>query len=167
LVQLQPSAPFLLNRAEGSSLSSTFTNTVTVQRPAHVVFAYLAQFENLPSWNYAIDSTRKVTPGPVGVGTVYHQTRSIPRPSEESFVVTALDPDRRLAIDGEVGPFRAQIDYVLDPAGTATTLVNTVVLSQSGLLSLVTPLAIRQVKAAVAANLDVLKSLLEAAGPAE
>jgi hypothetical protein len=146
-------------------LSSTFTNTLAVQQPAHVVFAYLAQFENVPSWNYAIDSTRKVTPGPVGVGTVYHQTRSIPRPSEESFVVTAIDPDRRLAIDGDIGPFQAQIDYVLESTGSTTTLVNTVVLTQSGLLSLVAPLAIRQVKAAVAANLDVLKSLLEDPGP--
>jgi hypothetical protein len=65
-------------------MPSSFTNTLTVQRPVDVVFAYLAQFENVPSWNYAIDSTRKVTPGPVGVGTVYHQTRSIPRRSEES-----------------------------------------------------------------------------------
>jgi hypothetical protein len=149
-------------------MTSNFTNTLTVQRPVHVVFAYLAQFENVPSWNYAIDSTRKVTDGPVGVGTVYHQTRSIPRPSEESFVVTALDPDRRLAIEGEIGPFRAQIDYVLEPSGNGTTLVNTVVLGQSGLLSLAAPLAARQVKSAVAANLDVLKSILEASGrPAE
>ena len=148
-------------------MSSSFTNTLTVQQPVHVVFAYLAQFDNVPSWNYAIDSTRKVTDGPVGVGTVYHQTRSIPRPSEESFVVTAIDPDRRLAIEGEIGPFHAQIDYVLEPAGSGSTLVNTVTLGQSDLLSLAAPLAARQVKSAVAANLDVLKSLLEASGPAE
>ena len=148
-------------------MSSSFTNTLTVQQPAHVVFAYLAQFENVPSWNYAIDSTRKMTEGPVGVGTVYHQTRSIPRPSEESFVVTAIESDRRLAIEGEIGPFHAQIDYVLEPTGSGTTLVNTVVLGQSGLLSLAAPLAARQVKAAVAANLQVLKSLLEAPGSVE
>jgi hypothetical protein len=146
-------------------MSSSFTNTLTVQQPVHVVFAYLAEFENVPSWNYAIDTTRKVTDGPVGVGTVYHQTRSIPRPSEETFVVTAIDPDRRLAIEGEIGPFHAQIEYLLEPEGSATTLVNTVVLGQSGLLSLAAPLAARQVKAAVAANLDVLRKLLEA-GPA-
>jgi hypothetical protein len=148
-------------------VSSSFTNTMLVRQPAHVVFAYLAKFENLPSWNYAIDSTRKVTPGPVEVGTVYHLTRSVPRPSEQRFVVTAIDPDRRLAIDGEIGPFHAQIDYVLEPAGKSTTLANTIVLGQSGILGLMTPLAIRQVKAAVAANLDVLKSLLEATGPAD
>ncbi len=47
----------------------TFENTVTIQRPAEDVFAFLADFENIPRWNYAIAATKKTSPGPVGVGT--------------------------------------------------------------------------------------------------
>lgn len=37
----------------------SFTNVVTINRPAHDVFAFLADFENVPKWNYAITETRK------------------------------------------------------------------------------------------------------------
>jgi hypothetical protein len=49
------------------------------------VFAFLANFENIPTWNYAISETKKTSPGPVGVGTTYRQLRSIPSRSEEGF----------------------------------------------------------------------------------
>jgi hypothetical protein len=48
---------------------ATFQNTLTIQRPVGDVFAFLADFDNIPIWNYAILETRKTSPGPVGVGT--------------------------------------------------------------------------------------------------
>ena len=59
-----------------------FSNTVEIARPRSEVFAYLADLEHTPEWNWAITETRKVTSGPVGVGTVYQQTRSVPRHQE-------------------------------------------------------------------------------------
>jgi uncharacterized protein YndB with AHSA1/START domain len=38
-----------------------FSNTITIDRPASAVFAYLAELENLPRWNYAISETHKLT----------------------------------------------------------------------------------------------------------
>ncbi len=70
----------------------TFENTITIQRPAEQVFAYLANSENVPAWNYAIEKTSKSSPGPVGVGTTYRQLRSVPRRSEEGFQVTVFEP---------------------------------------------------------------------------
>jgi len=61
---------------------ATFQNTVTIRRPVRDVFAFLADFENIPKWNYAIVKTEKTSPGPVGVGTTYRQLRSIPARSE-------------------------------------------------------------------------------------
>jgi len=57
---------------------ASFENTVTITRPVEEVFTYLADAENLPQWNYAIEQTRKISPGPVGVGTLYRQTRTLP-----------------------------------------------------------------------------------------
>ena len=53
---------------------ASFENTVTIRRPIAAVFAFLADFENIPAWNYAIVETRKVSPGPVGVGTTFSFT---------------------------------------------------------------------------------------------
>ena len=57
---------------------ATFENTVTIRRPIEEVFGFLADFENVPKWNYAIVETHKVSQGPVGVGTIYQQVRSVP-----------------------------------------------------------------------------------------
>jgi hypothetical protein len=103
---------------------ATFENTVTIIRPAGEVFAYLADAENLPRWNYAIEQTRKISPGPVGVGTVYRQTRTIPRRSQEEFQVVVFEPPGQLALDGTFGPFKARSSYLLEPATNGTRLTN-------------------------------------------
>ena len=138
-----------------------FSNTITIDRPVAEVFGYLAKFENVPRWNYAISETRSLTGQPVGVGSRYVQSRTIPTHSEETFEVTEFEPDRRLAIRGTLGPFPADVVYVLEPAGTGTVLTNTMDLKARGPISLVAPLATRQIKSAVATNLAKLKDILE------
>jgi carbon monoxide dehydrogenase subunit G len=143
---------------------ASFENTVTIRRPVEDVFAFLADFENVPKWNYAIVETRKVSAGPVGIGTAYRQTRSVPRRSEEGFQVTVFEPASQLEVQGEIGPFRARVNYLLEPIGSGTRLTNAVELGSSGLLTLVAPLAASRVKHAVAVNLDTMKQILEQGG---
>jgi Polyketide cyclase / dehydrase and lipid transport len=147
---------------------ATFQNTLTIQRPVEDVFAFLADFENIPTWNYAIVETKKTSPGPVGVGTSYRQLRSMPDRREEGFEVTVFEPASRLEVHGDIGPFTATISYLLAPVGDGTQLINVVELeSASGPLRLLAPLATSRVKAAVAANLNTLKKLLEAGSQRE
>ena len=72
----------------------TFQNTVTIARPVGEVFAFLADPRNIPRWNYAIACTVPTSPGPVGAGATYRQTRTIPRRSEESLQITVFQPPR-------------------------------------------------------------------------
>jgi Polyketide cyclase / dehydrase and lipid transport len=145
---------------------ATFENTVTIRRAVQDVFAFLADFENIPTWNYAIVETNKTSPGPVGVGTSYRQLRSIPSRSEEGFQVTAFEPTSHLEVHGDIGPFTATISYLLRPTEDGTRLTNVVDLQPaSGPLRLLAPLAASRVKTAVAANLDTLKQLLETGEP--
>jgi hypothetical protein len=99
---------------------------------------------------------------PLGVGTAYHQIRSVPSRSEERFEVTAFEPPRRLEVQGQIGPFQARISYLLAPSGTGARLRNAVDLRSSGPLTLVAPVVTSRVKRAVAANLDALRQLLDA-----
>lgn len=139
-----------------------FQNTITIRRPPVEVFAFLADFQNLPTWNYAIEQTRKTSAGPVGVGATYRQIRTVPRRSEETFRVTIFEPPARLAIKGQIGPFHAKISYLIEPIADGTRLANHVELKpSSALLALIGPLAVPQVKAAVGRNLGTLKELLE------
>ena len=89
-------------------------NVIRIERPREEVFAFLADLENLPSWNPAIEATWKTSPSSVGVGTTYRQIRSAPERTEEVLEVTTFDPPRRLIVDGEIGPFRARIGFALE-----------------------------------------------------
>jgi uncharacterized protein YndB with AHSA1/START domain len=152
-------------RAEtGDETVGRFQNTVTIDRPVEEVFAFLAEFENVPTWNYAIEETTKTSPGPVAPGATYRQTRSVPRRANEEFEVTLFEPPSRIAIRGQIGPFRTRAIYVLERVGSATKLTNEVDLEPSSVaLKLVAPLAVPRVKAAVARNLGKLKAILERA----
>ncbi|MFX0575902.1 SRPBCC family protein [Nocardia nepalensis] len=138
-----------------------FENTLTIDRPIAEVFTYLAEFENIPRWNYAITETRKTSVGPVGVGTTYLQTRSIPQPAVEEFEVTEFQPTRRLRIRGRLGPFPAVVSYDLEPAPSGTRLRNTIELGFHGPMRLTSPVVTARIKSAVRANLDVLRQLFE------
>jgi Polyketide cyclase / dehydrase and lipid transport len=98
----------------------TFQNTVMIARPVGEVFAFLADLRNIPRWNYAIARTVPTSPGPAGPGATYRQTRTIPRRSEENLQITVFQPPTRLAVQGQLGPFRATASYLLEPVPTGT-----------------------------------------------
>ena len=140
---------------------ATFENTVVIRRPIEEVFGFLAEFENIPRWNYAILETHKVSQGPVGVGTIYQQVRSVPSRSEERFEVTAYNPARHLEIRGQLGPFPSRLSYALDAIPDGTRITNAVELELLGPGRLLGRVAVPRVRDAVAANLQKLKELLE------
>ena len=140
---------------------ATFENTVMIRKPIEQVFGLVSDFENLPRWNYAIVETHKVSQGPVGVGTIYQQVRSVPSRSEERFEVTAYNPPRRLEIRGQLGPFPSRLSYALDAVPEGTMLTNSVELELRGPGRLLGRVAVSRVRDAVAANLQKLKELLE------
>jgi hypothetical protein len=140
-----------------------FDNTIDIGLDPDSVYAYLADLEHIPEWNRAIASTRQETPGPVTVGTRYRQVRSVPRPSVETLVVAALLPGRHLEVVGHVGPFEARLSYETRPSEGGTRLTNQVELQTPLPLGPAGTLLGGRIKQEVAANLVVLKRLLEAA----
>src|ERR1700751_4992331 len=53
------SRPAAAGQLTPEATMETFQNTVTIRRPQVEVFAFLADFQNVPSWNYAIEQTTK------------------------------------------------------------------------------------------------------------
>ncbi|WP_405589145.1 SRPBCC family protein [Streptomyces sp. NBC_01190] len=139
-----------------------FENRVEIAKPAGVVFSYLADLGNLPAWNYAIKETVKQSPGPVAVGTLYQQTRTLPHPMTEELRVTALEPDSLLRITGGFGQFTGSSTYELTALSPSRTLVtNSMDLETRGFLAALASLATASIKSAVGENLVVLKGILE------
>ncbi len=142
-----------------------FSNTIDIARTPAEVFSYLADLEHTPEWNWAITSTRKVSPGPVTVGSRFRQTRSVPRPAVEMLEVTRFDPDRRIEIVGDLASFPAHLTYELSPGPRGTSLTNSVEIDAAGPLGILGSLFTGRVRASVAGNLGVLRTLLEEQAP--
>ena len=138
-----------------------FENMVEIARDPRIVYAYLADLEHTPEWNWAVTSTRKVTPGPVGVGTRYRQTREVPRPAVELLELTRLVPDRTVEVEGSIGAFRARVRYELEPTAHGTRLTNRVELDPRVPLGPFAGLVGGRIRSSVAENLGRLKGLLE------
>jgi Polyketide cyclase / dehydrase and lipid transport len=138
-----------------------FDNTIDIARAPDEVYAYLVDLEHTPEWNWAITSTQKVTPGPVGIGTRFRQTRSVPKPAVEFIEISALDPGQSIEIAGVLGPFQARLTYELWPSPVGTRLVNRVELSPPVPLGPVGGLLRKRVGSSVSENLEVLKQRLE------
>src|SRR5262249_58687597 len=145
---------------QGEAHMQSATTIPIARRPAEV-FAYLAHFENVPRWNYAISDTRKTSSGPVGVGSHYRQTRTLPTQSEETFEVTEFEPDRRLSIRGGLGPFHGDVTYQLAPAGSGTPPTNTMNLQPPRPPPPLPPVASSPPKVAVATEPGPLQPTLE------
>lgn len=139
----------------------SFTNAIHINRSADEVYAYLSDLEHTPEWNWAITETRKITPGPITVGTHYQQTRSVPQPATETLEITRLEANQRIEIQGNLAQFPARLSYHIEGAEAGTELTNTVNLEPQGALRLVAPVLGSRIERAVADNLYELKTRLE------
>jgi|GEM_PF-6087309 len=90
-----------------------------IQRPAHEVFAFLADFTHMPLWNYYVRSVRQVTAGSLGIGTVFDQVRKTDR---QQYVITELIPDQQVAVR-TLAPARPLTLLFRVAPGTQGTLV--------------------------------------------
>jgi carbon monoxide dehydrogenase subunit G len=138
-----------------------FTNTIRIERPIDEVFSYLSDLERIPEWNWAIAETKKITPGPIAVGTRYRQARVVPRPATELLEITALDPSQRFEVQGVLAGMAAHLTYLLEEDRLGTVVTNAVRLDADGAARLLAPILSRKISGAVASNLNDLKTQLE------
>lgn len=136
-----------------------FENQVRIARPVGEVFDFVADFENVPKWNYYVRSVTKTSEGPVGMGTIFHQVR---KTDEQSFRITVYDPGCQIRIK-TIPPSQPafEMTFTFEPDGNGTRLVDAWKLD-TGRPALLERLGAGRIRSAVKENLDKLKVLLEA-----
>jgi hypothetical protein len=76
---------------------TTINGTILIKRPVEDVFDFVADERNEPAYNPQIGSVEKVTPGPIGVGTVWRAVAaSRPRATPFELEVTEYARPHRL-----------------------------------------------------------------------
>lgn len=136
-----------------------FTHSIDIHRPIDEVFAFLADFTNIPLWNYYVLDVQQHTPGPVTVGTVYQQVR---RHDQQRYHVTVHQFPHSIGVatfPGERPAFDRHLH--LEPVGDATTRVQDDWDLETGHPQALQRLAGGRVRDGVAQNLTILKRLLE------
>jgi uncharacterized membrane protein len=148
----------LYTRREDRKPMIHFENTLEINRPVEEVFAFLADFQNVPRWNYYVTDVRQLSDGPVEVGSTFHQVR---KTDQQDYEITEYEPGRRVVVKtlpGETPRFERRFE--LEGENGSTRVVDTWALDL-GRGPLVEMLGTGKVKSAVAENLGKLKELLE------
>lgn len=136
--------------------------SVSIKRPIHEVFDFLADGKNNARWRPAVIDIKPVG-DTVGVGATYAQTLKGPggRSIAGDYEVTAFDPPSHLAFRVTAGPARPEGDYLLtEDAPGATTVHFSLDLKTAGLMRLMGPM-IKRTMVSEVAYLENLKQELE------
>ena len=135
-----------------------FDNTIRINRPIAEVFAFLSDLENLPKWNYFVLKVTKLSNGPIGIGSEYHQIR---KTDEQDLRITELDQNQKIVVKTlPQSSLNLEMTLTFQDAGNAT-LVGDKWRLDSGLPAAIEWLGAGRIKSAVAENLAKLKHLLE------
>ena len=142
-----------------------YSSQVTIERPPEQVFPYLVEREKQALWSDV--PMRMLTDGPFGVGSRMELSLGRgPLHMSLQLETTVLDPDRRLAFTTvSQGPVLWDGEYRLEPTGSGgTKLSQAGQLRFRGLWRLLEPIAGAEMRRNETAELEKLKSILEAAG---
>lgn len=99
--------------------------SVVIGRPIDEVFAYVTDFRHSPEWQEGMLQVRKITDGPLGVGTRFQVVRKLMGRQVEGiveFVVYKPNSEARWTLlAGSMPPGQASYHLESTPEGTRVT----------------------------------------------
>jgi uncharacterized membrane protein len=100
--------------------------SIVIYRPVEQVFAYLTALDNGARWQSGVVEETKLTPGPVSLGTQFHNvTEFLGRRLESTLEVTEFEPGKAFGFRSISAPFPTRMihRYEAVPGGTLLTIV--------------------------------------------
>lgn len=104
----------------------TIQTQVVVARTPEDVFAFVADQTNTPRWQSGLIEVRRLTPGPIGVGTEHAFVRRVAgRRVEARNRYVRYEPSHLIAFDVGDGGITGHVEYRFEshPTGTLVTCV--------------------------------------------
>ena len=135
----------------------TFKNSLIIERPCEEVFAFIADFRNMPKWNSHVLTVDRLSGKVSRVGTIYRQVR---KTDTHDYEVVEHSPPRAVTVETLPPTRLLKMRFTFQEVGRNTKLTNEWTLGGTS-LGLFKGFAERKVKGAVAENLLKLKTLLE------
>lgn len=120
-----------------------YDDVVTIQRPVEEVFDFVAThcYENHPRWEPEVLEIRRITTGPVDVGSrAVMVRRDYGKVTETEYEVTEMEPNRRIAFRHANAQMGFDISFDFEPDRAGTHLRVAVRAQPHGILRMMTPL---------------------------
>lgn len=153
----------------------TVKEEIIVSPTAEEVFAYLADFRNELAWRHELVESRKVTSGPIGLGTVFEEVVKPPPPAPRAVMsreVSAYEPNRLIAWRQRSGSWDADGHYEVFDSAEGSRVVFENVIRAKGRMRFLAPIMIPLIRRtfikpqfrALKKQLDQLAPVLAATG---
>jgi uncharacterized membrane protein len=135
-----------------------------IDASADAVFAFVADLDNLPTWQPGVVSASQTSSGPVGVGATARVLRDLMgQRVTVDLEVTDFDPGRRLGLSSAAGGLSISAAMDLEPRNEATLVkISTEIRSRSPFLAPLEGMAARVAEDDMTAGLRRLKDAIEA-----
>lgn len=115
--------------------------TVRTTAGHHRAFALMADFGNASGWDPATFASRKLTDGPIGVGTRFALDMQIfGRKNQIEYEVTEYQPPHRVVLRGENAGSVSVDEISVEPAGSASEVTYEARVTMKGPYKLIGPL---------------------------
>jgi uncharacterized protein YndB with AHSA1/START domain len=139
-----------------------FKTSIVIHRPVETVFALVSNYQNSSLWVTGALEHRKISPGPIGVGTVIHTTgHFMGQRVETTRTVIAYEPNARYAFRSAYQQVPFTTTMVFAPLQNGTQLTATVEGEPTGLYKAAMPLILSLIRQQLEGDLRRLKKLLE------
>jgi hypothetical protein len=101
-----------------------YETSIDIAAPPDEVYRYLADFWRHSEWSMSVAKLEQLTPGPIGVGTEFKASETLPQELVSFARITVLDPPELIgweSTDHQV--FRTRWTLALSPQNGGTHLV--------------------------------------------
>ncbi|HEX6487791.1 MAG TPA: SRPBCC family protein [Candidatus Dormibacteraeota bacterium] len=117
-----------------------------INKPAEVVFDYVADFDTLPSYDRYVQSARRTSDGPIGVGSTWtHDRTQGPQKITAPIKLVEYERPRRFVMESGSGGFAVRSTMTFAPADGATDVTEVLEMNLRGFVRIMQPLIARQV----------------------
>lgn len=137
-------------------------HSIIIARPRDEVFNFVTDFRNDAQWWKPVIRTEKITPGEMGVGTLFKQYSKVMFLTvENNLTVTEWNPPQRVGYINESPQLAYTLSYDFEEVKVGTRFLLTAELEMKGLLRLLKPFTMRTLHKQLQEYFGLLKQVME------
>ena len=140
----------------------SFKSDVLIAAPSERVFAALTDLANAPKLLSGVGEVQLLTPGPLGKGSRFRETRTVMGSTETVEVeISEFEPNKRYAARNEMNGIKVVYCYDVQARDSGTRVEFECQVTARGLKKLMVPIVVGVLKKTDRQHLESLKQLVE------